>query len=51
MTDDRGGKPNPGTKKDKRLTTNKRDERPDWAAQVVAKSGPAEGMTDKLTGK
>jgi hypothetical protein len=51
MTNDRGGKPNPGTKKDKRLTANKRDEPPAWAADVVAKSGPADGMTDKLTGK
>jgi hypothetical protein len=35
--EDRGGSPNPGTKKDKRLTKNKRDA--GWAAELAAKSG------------
>lgn len=35
--EDRGGKPNPGTGKDKRLAKNKRDG--NWAQDLANKSG------------
>jgi len=35
--EDRGGKPNPGTKKDKRISGNKRAD--NWAQDLANKSG------------